>query len=184
MKIENYTDGKVRSDLDHIKELERVFGIAAISPFGTNNKEVFQEKLKSMELKAMVRLAEKLGVIRAADKKEQKKYLMESFDDWVRRNGDPIGDKVKGGRPTATVLQGHENIQKLLDKDRKLDTFEKIFPSMDSEGKFMEVVGNYTLSELRNLAARLGFNPSFDRSRLILLLKNEFNTYLRKQSVV
>jgi len=184
MEIEHYTDGKVRSDLDRIKELERVFGIAALSPFGTSNKEVFKEKLKDMDLKSMARLAEKLGVIRAADKKEQKKYLMESFDDWVRKNGDPIGDKVKSNRPAASVLKGHQNIQKLLDRDRKLTTFEQIFPTTDSEEKFIEVVGNYTLTDLRNLAARLGFNPSFDRARLILLLKNEFKTYLKKQGRV
>jgi hypothetical protein len=111
-------------------------------------------------------------------------FLREAFTDWVRKNGDPIGEKVKGGYEPPPPQAGYKTIQSLLDHDRQLDSFEKIFPDVMTEESFLEIVRGYTLTDLRNLAARLGFNPSFDRVRLILLLKNEFSTYLKRRPQV
>ena len=182
MNIENYTDGKERSDIDRIKEMEKVFGINVMSPFGTNNREVFEETLEDMSLKEMGRLAEKVGVIKAADLEVQRNVLREAFTDWVRKNGDPIGDKVKGNVNITAPYKAYDNITGMLDRNPKLKTFKEIFPQVENEKAFYDIICGYTLTDLRNLAGRLGFNPSFDRSRLILLLKNEFVKYLKMKS--
>ena len=183
MELEYYADGKERSRTDKIKEIERVFGISRISPFGTSNKDVFKEKLGKMTLKEKARLAEKLGVLKAANDVEQEKFLWEAFTDYSRRNGDPAGERVDNVS-TPKEVKLSEQAREVLEKTRMKTRLEKEFPTIHSEEKFSEILSSFSLADLRNLAAKLGFNPSFDKNRLVKLLKNEFSNDLKKRVVV
>lgn len=143
----HYTDGKERDEIDQIEAKEKLMGVDKISPFGTNNKKVLKRKLENASKAKIQRLAEKTATRMYADKEDQIDAIVKSFDEWRVSNWNNSGSK------TAEVVE-------VLAHDTLTD-FEK-----EMKGK--------TLSELQEVAMKLGFTPSFDRTRLLAALKQEY----------
>jgi hypothetical protein len=142
-----YTDGKERDEIDQIEAREKLMGVDKISPFGTNNKKVLKRKLKTMDMAKIHRLAERTATRIYADKEEQDLAIIKAFDEWRVSNWDNTGSKT-------------QEVIKVLAHDT-LEEFEKKMRSK-------------TLSELQEDAMKLGFTPSFDRTRLMAALKQEY----------
>ena len=148
-----YADGKERDDLDLIEERERIFSIDKISPFGTANATIFKNKLKNMSRDQIQSLTEKEAAISYSDPNDQKEELMRAFRGW------------------ASVNAGTE--QSITSKERSNGPLNA-FKDTESLDSLKEELKSKNLSELQETAARLGFNPSFDRDRLISVITNEY----------
>lgn len=70
-------DGK--TDLEEIRNLEKIMGVQQINPFKTNNLEIFQENLSSMNLTDMQRLAVKAGLLPSGNRSMLKNKLLKEF---------------------------------------------------------------------------------------------------------
>lgn len=70
-------DGK--TDLEEIRNLEKIMGVQQINPFKTNNIEIFQEDLASMNLTDMQRLAVKAGLLPSGNRSMLKNKLLKEF---------------------------------------------------------------------------------------------------------
>lgn len=70
-------DGK--TDLEEIRNLEKIMGVQQINPFKTNNLEIFQEDLSSMNLTDMQRLAVKAGLLPSGNRSMLKNKLLKEF---------------------------------------------------------------------------------------------------------
>lgn len=143
-----YTDGKARDEIDEIESKEKLMGADKISPFGTGDKRVFKRKLENMSSAQMRKMAEKTGCRTSADEEIQKKTLLKAFGEWQLTNWGSTGTKTK---EMVTVFGGNDSVQ----------DFEK---SLSSK----------TLSELQEMAMKLGFTPSFDRKRIIKILLQDY----------
>ena len=156
-----YTDGKERTKADLIAEQEKIFGTDILSPFGTASMDVFQEKIQWMDVTQLQSLAERNGLPQVASVVEQNEILINGFRDWVGKNGS-ISDIVPPLQETVA------------EKGALSDAFEEA----DSVKDLEEKLKSKTLSDLQSSAARLGFNPGFDRDRLIELIKQEYRKQL------
>ena len=142
-----YSDGKRRDEVDEIEAKEKLMGVDVISPFGTGNPKVFKRKLESMSLVEKATLAEKTATRVFADQQTQDEALIKAFHEWRGGNWGSTG--------THTYVKA------------------KVLAS-DSIEDFEEKVKRKTLSELQEMAMKLGFTPSFDRVRLVAALKQEY----------
>jgi hypothetical protein len=142
-----YTDGKQRDEIDQIEDKEKLMGVDVISPFGTGNPRVFKRKLESMSHVKKTKLAERTGTRIFADEEAQDSALITAFNQW------------RGGNWSSTGSQTEAKIGVL---------------AADSMKEFEVKIKNKTLSELQEMAMKLGFTPSFDRIRLISALKQEY----------
>jgi len=70
-------DGK--TDLEEIRNLEKIMGVHQINPFKTNDLEIFQENLASMNLTDMQRLAVKAGLLPSGNRSMLKNKLLKEF---------------------------------------------------------------------------------------------------------
>tara|TARA_Y100000592_G_C5349762_1_gene258287 strand:+ start:260 stop:667 length:408 start_codon:yes stop_codon:yes gene_type:complete len=91
------TNGKNYEDqVAKARELEELLGIPKISPFRTNDKRVFAEMLKEMNLTDLQALAVKVGVFPSGNKTVLKNKIKRAFDSSnvgqgsVQVLGDPI----------------------------------------------------------------------------------------------
>lgn len=148
-----YADGKERDELDLVEEQEKIFGTDLLSPFKTADKRIFTRRLDSMSQEEMSRMAERNGARIFANPEEQKKELLKVFCSWASSNGyfqtEATKKQEKGAR--AEAFEQSDSVKELEDK-----------------------LKSKTLSDLQSTAARLGFNPGFDRDRLIALIKQEY----------
>lgn len=62
-----------------MRELEVLLGVSEISPFGTNELEVFEENLKQMSLSEMQKVAQKVGLNPFHDPVTLKNILIKEF---------------------------------------------------------------------------------------------------------
>lgn len=77
-----------------MKQLEIILGINRISPFGTNEKIVFEDRLQEMTKADMEKVAIKIGLNPIHQRAELKKALLREFDYYARgtsRNIMPEG---------------------------------------------------------------------------------------------
>lgn len=147
LKALEYADGKQRDEIDQIEAKEKLMGVDVISPFGTGNPRVFKRKLESMNFTGKTKLAEKTGTRIFADEEDQNKALVTAFNQWRGSNWSSVGSQT-------------EAKMGVLDADSVKD--------------FEAKIKSKTLSELQEMAMKLGFTPSFDRIRLISALKQEY----------
>jgi len=153
----NYADGKQRDEIDLIEEKEKIYGTNVISPFKTADIRVFRRRLDTMSRDEMSRMAERVAARNYSSEQDQKQELLRAFHSWVSQNGFIQTDATKKAEKGA--LQ---------------DAFE----GSESVNELEATLKNKTLSELQETAARLGFNPSFDRNRIIEAITQEY----RRQS--
>lgn len=142
-----YTDGKERDEVDAIEAQEKLLGADKISPFKTNDIRVFKRKLSGMNMAAKANLATRVGTRVFADQEQQDEVLIKAFNEWRSTNWGSTGGRTQ------------EKVE-VLAAESKEDFDLKL------KGK--------TLSELQEMAMKLGFTPSFDRNRLISVLKQEY----------
>ena len=148
-----YADGKVRDEVDLIEEQERIYGTDVVSPYKTADVRVFKRRLESMSRDQMAAMAEKVAARQYSSEEDQKTELMQSFYSWSSRNGSFRTSASKQAEKGAlsSAFESSENIEEL---EKKLKS--------------------KTLSDLQSTAARLGFNPSFERQRIIDIIKKEY----------
>ena len=148
-----YADGKERDEIDLIEEEEKIFGTDRVSPYKTADVRVFRRKLDSMSRNQMTAMAERVAARIYSTEEDQKSELLQSFHSWISQNGS--------FRTSAS---------KKAEKGALSDAFESSKSVNDLEVKLK----SKTLSELQETAARLGFNPSYDKERLITVIKQEY----------
>lgn len=69
-----------------MRELEVLLGVSEISPFGTNEMEIFEENLAEMSFSDMQKLAMKVGVNAYAEKPILKKSLIREFAAYTKNS--------------------------------------------------------------------------------------------------
>jgi hypothetical protein len=86
--LEEYevTDGKERDsdEIQKIKDLEEILGIRQVNPYGTLNREIFEEKIGDMTMTDMQNLAMQIGFPPTRDRHALKKGLKKSFDSFLK----------------------------------------------------------------------------------------------------
>lgn len=96
------------------KQLEELLGINKISPFGTNELEVFEDKLKGATQADMQKIAQRVGLNPFLDRGRLKKALIKEFMDYTknsRRNAiPPQAKQIKLNEHT----EGYEEARKFL----------------------------------------------------------------------
>lgn len=143
----SYADGKERDEIDEKEAEEKLMGVDVISPFGTNDAKVFKRKLGKMDPSQKTNLAHKVAARVFADQDMQDESLVRAFHEWRSSSWGSTG-----GRTTekAEIL------------------------ASDSLSDFEQTLKAKTLSELQEMAMKLGFTPSYDRNRLSSALKQEY----------
>jgi len=147
LKNLQYTDGKERDEIDEIEAQEKLRGADKISPFGTNDTRVFKRKLENMTPVQKANMASRTATRVFADTEQQDQALIKAFHEWRSTNWGSTGGRTA---EKSEVLASDS----LQDFETKLKT--------------------KTLSELQEMAMKLGFTPSFDRIRLISALRQEY----------
>ena len=148
-----YADGKERDLVDLAEEEEKIYGVDRVSPFKTADTRVFKRKLESMSRDQMTKLAERVAARTYSALEDQKSELLRAFYSWVSTNG---------------FIQ--TNATKKAEKGALAEAFE----GSESVNSLEVKLKSKTLSDLQSTAARLGFNPSFDRQRLIKVITQEY----------
>lgn len=69
-----------------MRELEVVLGVSEISPFGTNELEIFEDNLQGLSLADMQKLANKVGVNPFHDRPTLKNILLREFKAYARNS--------------------------------------------------------------------------------------------------
>ena len=152
-----YTDGKERDEVDFAEEQEKIYGVDTVSPFKTADVRVFRRKLETMSRDAMTALASRVAARTYSSEEDQKKELLKAFHSWSSTSGYVQTDSVKK-----------------LEKGALSEAFE----GANSASVLRQKLKEKTLSDLQSTAARLGFNPSYDRDRTIRVIIDEY----RRQS--
>lgn len=84
----NQTTGKSYEEkVSKAKELEEILGIPKISPFRTNDKNVFNEMIKDMNLTDLQSFAVKVGVFPSGNKTVLKNKIKRAFESSLRGQG-------------------------------------------------------------------------------------------------
>lgn len=158
-ELENleYADGKERDEVDFAEEQEKIYGVDTVSPFKTADVRVFRRKLETMSRDAMTALATRVAARTYSSEEDQKEELLKAFHSWSSTSGHVQTDSVKK-----------------LEKG----ALSKAFEGANSASVLRQKLKEKTLSDLQSTAARLGFNPSYDRDRTIKVIIDEY----RRQS--
>jgi hypothetical protein len=69
-----------------MRELEVLLGVSEISPFGTNEMEIFEENLREMSLSDMQKLALKIGTNPYLEKPLLKQNLIREFSAYTKNS--------------------------------------------------------------------------------------------------
>ena len=143
----------MRDELDLIEEKEKIYGINWTSPYGTANYEIFAKKLETMSRGDKRALCEKVGARVLSSTSQLNDELTKHFKLWQTKNGSVQLDSAIKAEKGA---------------------LSDAFGSSESVNDLEEELKSQSLSDLQSTAARLGFNPGFDRDRLITLIKQEY----------
>lgn len=156
-ELENleYADGKERDEVDLAEEQEKIYGVDTVSPFKTADVRVFKRKLETMSRDRMAVLADRVAARIYSSEADQKEELLKAFRSWSSTNGFLQTSSAK--KPEKGALS-------------------EAFEGAKSASSLTQKLKTKTLSDLQSTAARLGFNPSFDRDRIINLIVSEFRS--------
>jgi hypothetical protein len=148
-----YADGKERDEVDFIEEQEKIYGVDTVSPFKTADVRVFRKKLETMSRDKMATLADRVAARAYSSEEDQKQELLKAFHSWKSTNGFVQTDASKKAEKGALA---------------------EAFEGANSTASLIQKLKEKTLSDLQSTAARLGFNPSFDRERIIKVITQEY----------
>jgi len=82
---------------DKMQALEKILGVDQINPFGTNELDVFEDKMKGMTYNDMRNLAQKVGINPFQSQSSLKNLLMKQFKAQNKNN-------MRNVMPTATEV--------------------------------------------------------------------------------
>jgi len=148
-----YSDGKERDEVDLAEEQEKIYGTDVVSPFKTADIRVFKRRMETMSRDQMSIMAERVAARIYSSEEDQKSELLRAFYSWASTNG---------------------SIQSSNSKKAEKGALSDAFEDSKSVNTLQDKLKSKTLSELQETAARLGFNPSFDRERLITVITQEY----------
>ena len=97
-----------------MRQLEVVLGISQISPFGTNELEIFEENLQSMGNSDMQRLATKVGVNPFQERTVLKKILIKEFKDQTKNSRRNIMPTAINSFVPDLANPKHQKLMKIL----------------------------------------------------------------------
>jgi len=82
------SEGKINTPefVQKMRELEMILGVSQISPFGTNELEIFEENLKEMSITDLQRLANKIGINPFHEYPTLKKNLIREFQAYTKNS--------------------------------------------------------------------------------------------------
>lgn len=82
------SEGKVNTPefVQKMRELEMILGVSQISPFGTNELEIFEENLREMSITDLQRLANKIGINPFHEYPTLKKNLIREFQAYTKNS--------------------------------------------------------------------------------------------------
>ena len=69
-----------------VKELEVILGVSTLSPYKTNELDIFEDNLNAMDIMDMMRLAQEVGLNPQMDKPRLKVALIKEFNAYTRNN--------------------------------------------------------------------------------------------------
>ena len=101
----------------------------------------------------MTTIANRVAARIYSSEEDQKGELLKAFNSWVSANGF---------------------IQTDVTQKSEKGALSEAFENADSLSSLTEKLKEKTLSDLQSTAARLGFNPSFERGRLIKVITQEY----------
>ena len=109
--------GSVRTPefTDKMRELEVMLGVSQISPFGTNELEIFEQNLAEMSLSDMQKLALKIGTNPYHEKPILKKSLIREFTAYTRNSRRNIMPSAVQSFVIDHNNPKHKQLLKLLD---------------------------------------------------------------------
>jgi len=100
---------------DKMRELEVLLGVSEISPFGTNELEIFEQNLAEMSLSDMQKLALKIGTNPYHEKPILKKSLIREFTAYSRNSRRNIMPTAVQSFVIDHNNPKHKELLKLLD---------------------------------------------------------------------
>jgi hypothetical protein len=109
--------------------------------------------METMSRDQMSIMAERVAARIYSSEEDQKTELLKAFYSWVSTNG---------------------SIQASNSKKAEKGALSDAFEESKSVNTLQDKLKSKTLSELQETAARLGFNPSFNRERLIQAITQEY----------
>lgn len=82
------SEGKINTPefVQKMRELEMILGVSQISPFGTNELEIFEENLREMSITDLQRLANKIGINPFHEYPTLKKNLIREFQAYTKNS--------------------------------------------------------------------------------------------------
>lgn len=97
-----------------MRELEILLGVSEISPFGTNELEVFEENLRQMSLSEMQKLAQKVGINPFHDQVTLKNILIKEFKASTRNSRRNIMPTIMESFKIDPNNPKHKDLLKIL----------------------------------------------------------------------
>ena len=97
-----------------MRELEILLGVSQISPFGTNELEVFQESLAGMSLSEIQKLAQKVGLNPFHDYPTLKKNLLKEFSASTRNSRRNIRPTSMNSFVMDSNNPEHKHLMKII----------------------------------------------------------------------
>lgn len=72
--------------VDKMRQMEVLLGVSQISPFGTNELEIFEQSLAEMSMTDLQKLANKIGVNVFQERQGLKRTLLKEFTSYTRNS--------------------------------------------------------------------------------------------------
>jgi hypothetical protein len=99
---------------EKMQKLESILGVSEISPYGTNELDIFEDKLKEMTLSDMQKLASKVGLNPFLDRPTLKKVLIKEFSAYNRNNRRNIMPSPVNTFKLDPNNPKHQEVKKIL----------------------------------------------------------------------
>lgn len=97
-----------------MRQLEVILGVSQISPFGTNEMEIFEENLAEMSLSDMQKLAMKIGSNPYMEKPLLKQHLIREFSAYTKNSRRNIMPSTVQSFVPDPNNPKHEKLMKIL----------------------------------------------------------------------
>jgi hypothetical protein len=113
-KLEDLELASGKDFIEQQKKLEELLGVNKISPFGTNELEVFEDKLKGATQADLQKIAQRVGLNPFLDRSRLKAALIKEFNAYTknsRRNLIPQSSKQIVLDPNK---KGYKDLKKFL----------------------------------------------------------------------
>lgn len=105
-------NGKVETDIDKVKRLEKMLNIESMNPFGTNDPKIFEEKLQEYTTSDLQNLCIRVGIYPTHNKEEMRKKIKQEFSRFT------LGGRSVSMPSTQGIANpdhpNHEKVKKMM----------------------------------------------------------------------